>query len=213
MARTVRTVLVSIGALLLLAACSQASGELQPGFNTSAPVPAGGGSSSTPTPSPSPSASPSPGASPSPSPSSSPSSQPASNLVINTANKSVTLKLVAAETGANSGFNFDGSAKGQLVVSIPQGWSVTVDCSNNATMNHSCAIVGESSTTPAFTGSEGANPTTGIGKGQTQTFTFTASTPGTYRIACLIPGHIALGMWDTFKVVASGQPSETTSGS
>lgn len=195
MARTVRTVLVAIGALLMLAACSQGSGGLEPGFNTSAPVPAGGGSSSTPTPSPS--------AGPSPSSS--------GNLVIDGADRSVTLELVAAETSANSGFNFDGSAKGQLVVSIPQGWSVTVDCSNNAAMNHSCAIVGETSTTPAFTGSEGANPATGIARGQTQTFTFTAGTPGTYRIACLIPGHIALGMWDTLKVVASGQPSETTS--
>ncbi|HEX4214834.1 MAG TPA: sulfocyanin-like copper-binding protein [Candidatus Dormibacteraeota bacterium] len=210
MARTVRTVLLSVAALLMLAACSQGSGELQPGFNTSAPVPAGSGSSSTPTPSPS--ASPSPGVSPSPSPST-PSNQPASDLVIDSAKKSVTLKLVAAQTGANDGFNFDGAAKGQLVVSIPQGWSVTVDCSNNATMNHSCAIVGASSTSPAFPGAEGSNPTTGISKGQTQTFTFTASTPGTYRIACLIPGHISLGMWDTFKVVASGQPSETTSGS
>ena len=45
------------------------------------------------------------------------------------------------------------------------------------------------------------------------TFEFTPSVMGNYRIDCLVPGHEPAGMWDTLKVVDSGTPSITATGS
>ena len=136
-------------------------------------------------------------------------------LVANDTNKSATLVLDAAKGSANSGYNFNGFAKGQMVVSVPTGWKITVRCKNDSTtLPHSCAIVNSAgSTTPAFLGSAIPNPTTGLAPGASATFTFTATAAGTYRIDCLVPGHDPLGMWNTLKVTTGGTPSISTSGS
>jgi sulfocyanin len=123
--------------------------------------------------------------------------------------KTVTLKLVAGYNSSLSGFNFNGDGNGKMVVTVPVGWKVTVDLTNKGLLPHSAAIVTDTanSTTLAFAGAEIANVTTGIAPGATATFTFTPNKAGTYRIACLVPGHEALGMWDTLKVVSSGNPA------
>jgi plastocyanin len=122
--------------------------------------------------------------------------------------KSATLTLVSSYNSANAGFNFDGYDAGKMVVSIPDGWKVTVMCGNKGTGNHSCAIVKKAGDqTPAFPGSNTPAPAQGFPPGGSQTFTFTATSPGTYRISCLVGGHDDAGMWDTFIVTASGEPS------
>lgn len=139
---------------------------------------------------------------------SSPPTSTSKFLTVNASAKTATLTLIAGYNGAASGFNFNGEAKGAMVVSIPTGWRVTVDFSNKGVLPHSAAIVANATaTSPAFPGAGIASLTTGLASGQATTFAFTTGAPGSYRIACLVPGHEALGMWDTFDVTSSGTPS------
>jgi sulfocyanin len=142
---------------------------------------------------------------PAPTPTPTPSASSSQYLTIDSASQTVTLTLNI------TGFNFNGDSSGKMTVQVPQGWKVTVDCNNKATIAHSCAIVqGKTSTTVAFSGASTTNPTQGIQPGTSQSFTFTASTAGQYNIVCLVPGHEAAGMWDNFVVTSSGSPSITT---
>jgi len=125
----------------------------------------------------------------------------------NTVTQTLTLKLEAGYHDVNLGLNFDGNDKGQMVVTVPVGWTVTVDFSNQGSINHSAAVVTAGGTTPVFTGASTPDPTVGTDPGQAATFTFTASQVGSYRIACLIPGHEGLGMWDSFVVAPGGLPN------
>ena len=128
-------------------------------------------------------------------------------LQSDTANKSVSLTLISSHNSANAGFNFNGYESGKMVVSVPDGWKVTVTCGNKGNGNHSCAIVKkETDQSPAFPGATTPDPVHGFPPGATQTFTFTAANPGTYRITCMVPGHDASGMWDTFIVTSGGEP-------
>jgi sulfocyanin SoxE-like protein len=140
---------------------------------------------------------------------------PSQWLTVDSATKSARLVLDAAHGRANSGFNFNSYANGQLVVTIPTGWKVTVSCTNEASaLNHSCAIVNNAGdTTPAFPGASTPNPTTGLAPGQSASFEFTPTTTGPYRIDCLVPGHDPAGMWGTLNVVSSGTPSITAGSS
>ena len=125
------------------------------------------------------------------------------------ATKSVSFHLVAAHSQANSGFNFNGYGGGRLAVTVPEGWKVSVICENRGPLNHSCAIVrGPTDSQPAIVGASSPNPVSGQPAGATTTFDFTAHGQGTYRIACLVPGHEQAGMWDTFTITgAGGQPT------
>ena len=127
--------------------------------------------------------------------------------------KTATLKLVAGYNSSQSGFNFNGYSNGQMVVTVPTGWKVTVDFSNQGQLPHSAAVVTTaSSQSPAFPGAglPASELVAGIASGQTATFSFTTGAPGDYRIACLVPGHEGLGMWDTLKVTSGGTPSVKT---
>ena len=145
---------------------------------------------------------PSPSVSTGVSTSATPAPASASNpLVVDPVAKRVTFFVTASQGG---GFNFDGKANGQLTLTTPVGWSVNFDCHNGGSIFHSCAIVSDaSSQAPVFPGAEVANPLAGLNPGQTGSFTFTASTVGSYRVVCLVPGHEASGMWATFDVSAT----------
>lgn len=129
-------------------------------------------------------------------------------LSVNTHKKVATLKVIGAYNGANYGYNFDGYAKGKMVMFVPKGWKVTVMCqtSKKATVNHSCAVVKGKATKPAFKGSESPKPTNGFAPGKGGKFTFTANKVGIYHIVCLVPGHDAAGMWDVLRVTKGGKP-------
>lgn len=121
--------------------------------------------------------------------------------------KTVTWKLLAGAPAMNLGLNFDGYDKGAMVVTVPVGWSVTVNFSNQGSINHSAAVVTATGTTPVFAGAETPIPIAGTAPGQTASFTFSATQVGSYRMSCLIPGHEAAGMWVTFNVASGGVPS------
>jgi sulfocyanin len=130
---------------------------------------------------------------------------PAGILGFDDSAKTVTINLVAGQGG---GFNFNGFSNGRLKITVPVNWRVTVICTNQATVNHSCAMVaGESATAPAFPGATTPNPVTGLAQGQSASFIFTPDKVGSFRIVCLVPGHEDAGMWDTFIAVAGGTPS------
>jgi len=129
----------------------------------------------------------------------------------NAASRTASLTLVAGLNGANNGFNFDGYGRGRLLVRIPLGWRVTVTCRNAGSMRHSCAIVrGPMTVVPAFPGATTPDPVLGLAKGKTARFTFTASRAGTYRIACLVPGHEEARMWDVLDVGGVKRPTIQT---
>jgi hypothetical protein len=150
--------------------------------------------------------------SPTPSPSASPSATPSTVTLdqwvsYDAATKTVTWKVVAGYKGVNHGLSFDGEANGGMKVTVPNGWSVTVDFSNVGTTNHSAVIVTSTGTAPVFPGAETPSPMQGTAPGETATFTFSASQAGSYRLACLMPGHEAAGMWEAFTVSSGGIPS------
>ena len=125
--------------------------------------------------------------------------------------RTASLTLVAGYDGSNNGFNFDGYSRGQLLVRVPLGWRIAVTCRNAGSMRHSCAIVrGAMTAVPAFPGATSPDPVLGLRTGQTARFAFTASRAGTYRIACLVPGHEQARMWDVLVVGGVKRPSIST---
>jgi sulfocyanin SoxE-like protein len=118
-------------------------------------------------------------------------------LTVDRAHRAVTLRLVAAYDGENNGFNFDGYGRGELLLSVPLGWRVRIRCENRGPLRHSCAVVpGPQTAIPAFRGAK----TGELQAGHSATFSFVASRKGTYRLACLVPGHEEARMWDVLDV-------------
>jgi Sulfocyanin (SoxE) domain len=133
---------------------------------------------------------------------------PAKYLRWNAAARTAHLTLLAGLGGGNNGFNFDGYGRGELLVVVPLGARVVVDCENRGGARHSCAIVaGPLETTPAFRGASTPSPVAGLSPGAHATFSFRASRTGTYRIACLVPGHEQARMWDVLDVKRVRRPS------
>ncbi|HKB92832.1 MAG TPA: cupredoxin domain-containing protein [Gaiellaceae bacterium] len=119
----------------------------------------------------------------------------------------VTITLIASYNGTNGGFNFDGYSR-TLMVTVPKGWRVRVNCENRGPLRHSCAVVkGPASTRAAFRHAETAHPFVGLEAGQRAHFTFRATRTGVFRFACLVPGHEAARMYDVLKIVRGGKPA------
>jgi Sulfocyanin (SoxE) domain len=133
---------------------------------------------------------------------------PAQFLQANTKARTAMVTLIAGYNSENGGFNFDGYGRGELTVSVPRGWRVRITCTNHGGMNHSCAVVhGPMTATPAFPGATIPNAVSGIPHGATATFSFLASRTGSYRLACLVPGHEDARMWDVLVVTNGGKPT------
>ena len=125
----------------------------------------------------------------------------------NAARHTARLLLVAGYNGTNGGFNFDGYSRGRMLVSVPRGWLVTIDCRNGGSGYNSCAVVrGAGSATIAFRGAASPNPAQGLAPGRSATFRFRVSRLGVYRLVCLVPGHALARQYDVLEVVRSGRP-------
>jgi hypothetical protein len=138
-------------------------------------------------------------------------------LSFDATNKTATLTVVAGVPGVDNPYNFNGYSKGNLLITVPKGWTVTVRCSDDplAAYAHSCSVVrGAGAKEPAFPGSTLPDPSgTGyVSAGQSKTFRFTPDVPMVGRFSCLLIGHEAAGMWLTFQVTSSGEPSMGTRG-
>jgi sulfocyanin len=132
---------------------------------------------------------------------------------VTTQGKLVHLTVIAGWNNMNAGFNFNGAAHGQMVVTVPLGDKVVATFKNNVAVFHDVDIIPYTtplpshSVTPAFPGSCSPLPSFRPRPGgpppssnKPQTFAFVASKPGTYMIICGVPGHALAGMWDTFVV-------------
>jgi hypothetical protein len=120
----------------------------------------------------------------------------------------VSLSLVAGYDGENNGFNFDGYGRGELLVTVPLHWRVRVRCMNRGALRHSCAVVqGPMTAKPAFRGAAVPQPVRGLAHGETAMFSFVAARVGSFRLACLVPGHEEARMWDVLEIVRAGRPS------
>ncbi len=126
--------------------------------------------------------------------------------------KTLNLDLNSGSSQANQGLNFNGFAKGELVVTIPVGWKVSITYKNvDAQMPHSIGVVpwtqrnGMGNFTPAFAGAiPTANFANGITKsGTPMSISFTADKAGQYAMICGVPGHAMGGMWDELDVSSS----------
>ena len=125
-------------------------------------------------------------------------------MSVNPSAQSVTFNI----TLGDGGMTINGKGNGGTAISVPQGWSVTLNCKNASSgIPHSCAVVDSQGNDTVQFNASTSNATSGMGSGQSQVTTFKATTVGTFRLACLVPGHEGAGMWATFTVTPSGSPS------
>lgn len=116
--------------------------------------------------------------------------------------------MIAGDGGSNRGFNFDGYGRGELMVRVPRGWRVTVHYRNAGPFRSSCAVVsGPGASRPAFAGASTPSPVTGLTRGGTATFSFTATRTGSYRFASMVAGQERARMWDVLEVTSGGRPA------
>jgi Sulfocyanin (SoxE) domain len=134
-------------------------------------------------------------------------------LQVDAAARSAIVVLIAGHPATDIQFNYDGYGNGTLRLSVPAGWQVTVQCANHGTVPNSCAVVADATATePLRPGWSTPDPRKGLAPGDSATFVFTPTTPGDYRIASLVPGSEASGMWLELRVVEGGSPTLTAQG-
>lgn len=125
--------------------------------------------------------------------------------------KTIDLKITAALTHVNGGWNFNGYSNGDLTITVPLDWRVHVDfVSRDGNVPHSLGIIaGEPGSLPpsgdqaraVFRGAYTVPFTQGLGAYKEQSFDFVANKTGTFILYCGVPGHAASGMWNYFTVV------------
>lgn len=129
--------------------------------------------------------------------------------------QTVTLDIVAGSDPGNNYWNFNGAINGEWAITVPQGYTVTINFSNSdPNMAHSLGISSEltnfavpPATEPVFEGAISENPGSMIDStmpGESEVITFVADAAGNYSMVCYIPGHTAVGMWLYF-IVSDGQ--------
>jgi hypothetical protein len=135
---------------------------------------------------------------------------PSTFLKLDPQARSGVVTLIAGYPASDYQFNYDGYGNGQLVLKVPVGWTMTVQCANRSTVNQSCAVVADSQATePIQPDWSTPNPQKGLNPGESASFQFAPQGTASYRIASLVEGSEASGMWLTLDVVAGGKPSAT----
>jgi sulfocyanin SoxE-like protein len=122
--------------------------------------------------------------------------------------RSAQLTLAAGLGSSNNGYNFDGYGRGELLVTVPVGWRVTIVCENRSSRRASCALVPSTQQGgPVIPGAATPNPVTGLAPGARASFSFTPRATGSYRLVSLVPGQAGARMFDILDVVRGGVPS------
>jgi len=130
---------------------------------------------------------------------------PKTFIKVEPALQAVVVTLIAGHPATDNQFNYDGYSGGALVLTVPVGWQVTIQCLNHGTVPNSCAIVTDGkATSPVQSDWSTPNPRRGLDPGQSSGFAFTMSAPGSYRIASLVDGSEASGMWLDLEVKDKG---------
>jgi FtsP/CotA-like multicopper oxidase with cupredoxin domain len=129
--------------------------------------------------------------------------------------KTVRLAITAGTVPDNNYWNSNGRVKGELAITVPEGYTVTIDFKNqDPIMAHSLGIWAElrnfampPAAEAVFAGAITENPLSmidGTMPGETETIEFVADVAGEYSMICYIAGHTTLGMWLYFNVSATG---------
>jgi uncharacterized cupredoxin-like copper-binding protein len=88
------------------------------------------------------------------------------------------------------------------IVSAPAGAEITLNLTNNGTVDHSWVLMQAGYTAePPFSDADQSHVLQEftLSPGEQQTATFTApSDPGKYQVVCSLPGHLEAGMQGTF---------------
>ena len=138
---------------------------------------------------------------------------PGSYFKVDSQTRTAVVTLIAGYPATDYQFNYDGYGNGQLVLKVPVGWTVTVQCANRSTVNQSCAVVADGrATEPLQPDWSTPNPQKGLNPGESASFVFAPQNTGSYRIASLVPGSEASGMWLDLEIVSGGRPSAIASG-
>jgi sulfocyanin len=125
--------------------------------------------------------------------------------------KTVALKLFAAHGSVNGGMNFNGASNGSATITVPVGWSVSWNFTNEDAIPHSAIVLVNKMPfpaqpqDPAIPRAYTKDVTAGLPTNGTDQTTFKASTAGQYLIACGVPGHAPSGMWIKFDVSADAK--------
>lgn len=131
-------------------------------------------------------------------------------MALDSSKKTVDLKITAALTSVNGGWNLNGYTNGDLTITVPLGWRVNVTfVSRDGNVPHSLGVINAhpDSLPPlgdqakiAFRGAFTVPFTTGSRAWQEQSFDFVADRTGAFILYCGVPGHAAAGMWNHFVV-------------
>ncbi|HEV2475327.1 MAG TPA: sulfocyanin-like copper-binding protein [Candidatus Dormibacteraeota bacterium] len=134
-------------------------------------------------------------------------------LKVDSATRTAVVTLIAGYPASDYQFNYDGYGNGQLLLTVPVGWTITVQCANRSTVNQSCAVVTDGhSTQPLQPDWSTPDPQDGLKPGESGSFVFAPRDAGSYRIASLVPGSEASGMWLDLEVVTGGRPQVSAQG-
>ena len=127
---------------------------------------------------------------------------------VDDSSRSATVTLIAGYPATDDQFNYNGYGSGALVLTVPVGWQITVQCENRGTVANSCAVVADGKAqAPLDPAWSTPDPQQGLQPGESASFQFTPQQTGSFRIASLVDGHEASGMWLDLEVTASGRPS------
>lgn len=137
-------------------------------------------------------------------------------MQVDSENRTVTMTITAGSTSANNYWNYNGNFGGTGGITVPQGYTVTINLVNqDPAMAHSLGVGARMATypntfsevVPAFAGAATANPTSMTEStlpGETETITFVVDQAGDFTILCYVTGHAATGMWLPFTVSTDG---------
>ncbi len=139
-------------------------------------------------------------------------------MKVDEAGRKVSFDIVAGSTSTNSAWNFNGYAEGDMTITVPVGWTVTMTFSNaDGDVPHSLYVLDDAPPfatelpeQPDIPRAYSINLKNGIGAGKTDTLHFPVDKPGKYTMPCGVFGHAKAGMWD-WLVVSEGarRPSVT----
>ena len=114
--------------------------------------------------------------------------------------------------------SFNTAANGGETFVVPLGWTVEIRLRNGDAAPHSARVVSARDTMPltmpgaVFAGAESANAEAGLAYGRSEVFRFVADRPGSFLIACAVPGHAAAGMYVKLLVQADVSAPSWSSG-
>jgi len=136
-------------------------------------------------------------------------------MTVDEAARTVTMQIRAGETDANNRWNFNGLYAGEGSITVPEGYAVTLEFTNDDPTQPHSAGIGEamdsypatfSDPQPVFEGAITSNAaTSGTAPNGSETIEFTADTAGDYAMICYVPGHAIAGMVIPFHVSAEGE--------